>query len=788
MMKVGNPYLDDNINIKGRVDFFWTHGVMSDEVYTNVTKHCNFDSAVETPSLEAACNGALDVFHEGDIDAYNIYAPRRAHASQEDALRAFISSRKMGEISSSGAFKARNIADRVASSLSAAKTSSAVSHKAADKIRALPGQPQGVNFDQYGGYVTVDEVNGRALFYYFVQAPTSGAAEKPLLLWLSGGPGCSSLGYGAMQELGPFRVSSQDNKTLIRNLNAWNSVANVIFLESPAGVGYSYSNTSADYDLSGDQRTADDAYIFLVKWLERFPEFKNRAFYISGESYAGHYVPELAATILLHNTYNNRTIVNLKGILMHANASQEAQLKAFISSRKNSVSSTDTFKVRNIADRVAASLSTESSLSDQSSLKAADKITALPGQPQGVDFDQYGGYVTVDEENGRALFYYLVEAPSSAAEKPLVLWLNGGCSSLGYGAMQELGPFRVSEDNKTLTRNVNAWNNVANVIFLESPAGVGFSYSNTSSDYNLSGDERTADDAYVFLVKWLERFPEYKGRAFYISGESFAGHYVPELAATILLHNTYNNRTIVNLQGVLVGNPYLDANRNIKGGLDFLWTHAMMSDEVYQNVTKNCDFDNLNGTLSEPACRGALDGFHSGHVSAYNIYAPVCLRASNGAYYPSSYLPGYDPCSDYPTTAYLNDPAVQSAFHARTTKWAGCADLDWNDSPMSMLPTIKFLIEHKLPVWIFSGDFDYVCSLPGTRYTIQDLGLPVTTSWRPWTAKEEVGGYVQQYSGGFTFLSVRGAGHMVPSFQPERALTMLSYFLQGVLPPYIEQQ
>jgi carboxypeptidase C (cathepsin A) len=93
---------------------------------------------------------------------------------------------------------------------------------------------------------------------------------------------------------------------------------------------------------------------------------------------------------------------------------------------------------------------------------------------------------------------------------------------------------------------------VANVIFLESPAGVGFFYSNTSSDYNLSGDERTADDAYIFLVKWLERFPEYKDRAFYISGESFAGHYVPELAATILLQNTYNNKTIVNLQGILV--------------------------------------------------------------------------------------------------------------------------------------------------------------------------------------------------------------------------------------------
>jgi serine carboxypeptidase-like clade 2 len=112
----------------------------------------------------------------------------------------------------------------------------------------------------------------------------------------------------------------------------------------------------------------------------------------------------------------------LAALQLHANASQEAQLRAFISSRKKTDSSTDTFKVHNIADRVASSLSTVSSVSD----KEADKITGLPGQPEGVDFNQYGGYVTVNEENGRALFYYLVEAPSGAAEKPLVLWLNGG--------------------------------------------------------------------------------------------------------------------------------------------------------------------------------------------------------------------------------------------------------------------------------------------------------------------------------------------------------------------------
>jgi len=92
----------------------------------------------------------------------------------------------------------------------------------------------------------------------------------------------------------------------------------------------------------------------------------------------------------------------------------------------------------------------------------------------------------------------------------------------------------------------------ANMVFLESPAGVGFSYSNTSSDYIKSGDQRTAEDAFVFLTNWMERFPEYKGRAFYISGESYAGHYVPQLATAILSHNMNSKSNIINLRAILV--------------------------------------------------------------------------------------------------------------------------------------------------------------------------------------------------------------------------------------------
>ncbi|WVZ64550.1 hypothetical protein U9M48_014050 [Paspalum notatum var. saurae] len=474
-----------------------------------------------------------------------------------------------------------------------------------------------------------------------------------------------------------------------------------------------------------------------------------------------------------------------------ADASQEDNLREFLRSRRNNPSYKGTFKVTsNVGKhRVASSLQTMgTSDADQSAaLKAADKIAALPGQPDGVDFDQYGGYVTVDEQNGRALFYYFVEAPQDASTKPLLLWLNGGpgCSSLGYGAMQELGPFRVNSDNKTLSRNKNAWNNVANVIFLESPAGVGFSYSNTSSDYDRSGDQRTAADAYLFLVNWLERFPEYKGRPFYISGESFGGHYVPELAATILIENSYNSKTAINLRGILVGNPLLDWNMNFKGAVDYFWSHGVMSDEVFANITRYCDFDDSDGVV----CFGATDAFDAGQIDYYNIYAPICIDAANGAYYPSGYLPGgYDPCSDYYTNAYLNDPAVQNAFHARMTKWSGCTNLHWKDAPISMVPTLSWLIEKKLPVWIFSGDFDSVCPLPATRYSIHDLNLHITTPWRPWTVNMEVGGYVQQYKGGFTFATVRGAGHMVPSFQPERALILLDSFLKGVIPPYVQEQ
>ncbi|KAG8046037.1 hypothetical protein GUJ93_ZPchr0008g13065 [Zizania palustris] len=98
----------------------------------------------------------------------------------------------------------------------------------------------------YSGYVTVDAGAGRALFYWLIEAADAADPESaPLVLWLNGGPGCSSVGYGASEELGAFRINP-DGKTLFLNPYPWNKVANMLLLDSLAGVGYSYPNKTGE--------------------------------------------------------------------------------------------------------------------------------------------------------------------------------------------------------------------------------------------------------------------------------------------------------------------------------------------------------------------------------------------------------------------------------------------------------------------------------------------------------------------------------------------------------------
>ncbi|KAA3462155.1 serine carboxypeptidase-like 40 [Gossypium australe] len=432
----------------------------------------------------------------------------------------------------------------------------------------------------------------------------------------------------------------------------------------------------------------------------------------------------------------------------------------------------------------------KSRIHGQEEMKEKDRIPKLPGQPH-VRFSQYGGYVTVDKKAGRALYYYFVEAQHSKESLPLLLWLNGGpgCSSLAYGAMEEIGPFRVHSNGKTLYRNRYSWNHAANVLFLESPAGVGFSYSNTTSDYDKSGDSKTAVDNYLFLINWLERFPEYKERDFYISGESYAGHYVPQLAHTILLHNKNANTTVINLKGIIIGNAVINDETDVKGMYDFFKGHALISDETAYRISKYCNLESENNMDAESSteCNAATDEVNRDtyNIDIYNIYAPLCHDSSLTVQPKEPSVVNFDPCSDNYVYAYLNRADVQEAIHANVTEldhgWEPCSNIitTWGDSPSTVIPLLRELMASRLRVWIFSGDIDGRIPVTSTKYSIQKMNLPIKTKWHPWYLDGEVGGYTQVYKGDLTLATVRGAGHQVPSYQPKRALSLIKHFLAG---------
>ncbi|XP_015892154.3 serine carboxypeptidase 24 [Ziziphus jujuba] len=423
-----------------------------------------------------------------------------------------------------------------------------------------------------------------------------------------------------------------------------------------------------------------------------------------------------------------------------------------------------------------------------------DRISVLPGQPP-VPFNQFSGYVTVNEQDGRALFYWLTEATTFPEKKPLVLWLNGGpgCSSVAYGASEEIGPFRINRTGQSLYRNKYSWNTEANILFLESPAGVGFSYTNTSSNLKDSGDKRTAQDALVFLLRWMSRFPEYKYREFYIAGESYAGHYVPQLAKRIVDYNKANSHPILNLKGFIVGNAVTDNYYDSIGTVTFWWTHSMISDQTYQSILKHCNF---SAEEASKHCDNAVSyamNHEFGDIDQYSIYTPSCMALPNKTMQIMRLkntllrrrVTGYDPCTENYAEKYYNRPDVQKALHANTTgipyKWTACSDVllkYWTDSENSILPTYKNLIEAGLRIWVFSGDTDSVVPVTATRFSLSHLNLKIKTRWYPWYSGRQVGGWTEVYDG-LTFATVRGAGHEVPLFQPKRAFILFRSFLAG---------
>lgn len=152
-------------------------------------------------------------------------------------------------------------------------------------------------------------------------------------------------------------------------------------------------------------------------------------------------------------------------------------------------------------------------------------VTTLPGFHGRLPFHLETGYVEVDEKNGAELFYYFVEAEAGGENAPFLLWLTGG------------GPvsFVIEPYNGTLPRleiNPYSWTKVANILFVDSPVGAGFSFSRTPEGYNV-GEVSTSLQLHELLTKWLTDHPKFLANPLYIGGDSYAAKIVPLIAQKI---------------------------------------------------------------------------------------------------------------------------------------------------------------------------------------------------------------------------------------------------------------
>lgn len=137
------------------------------------------------------------------------------------------------------------------------------------------------------------------------------------------------------------------------------------------------------------------------------------------------------------------------------------------------------------------------------------------------------------------------------------------------------------------------------MLYVDSPAGVGMSYSKTPADYETN-DDRTIADLHTFLLRWLARYPEFQGRDFYVAGESYAGVYVPLLVRAVLDGNAGlgpdEAGSRINIQGYLAGNPSTDTYLDANAVPEFLVSKSLINKEIYERAVEVCGGNFVNNT------------------------------------------------------------------------------------------------------------------------------------------------------------------------------------------------
>jgi cathepsin A (carboxypeptidase C) len=285
------------------------------------------------------------------------------------------------------------------------------------------------------------------------------------------------------------------------------------------------------------------------------------------------------------------------------------------------------------------------------------------------------GYFNVESGVDKNYFFWLFESRSTPSSDPLIMWLNGGpgCSSM-LGLLTENGPCTVSADGQTTINNPYSWNNNANIMWVDQPAMVGYSYGKKGIDLDHN-ESMIAEDMYNFLQEFFKGHPEYAQNEFYVFGESYGGHYAPSIASRIFEGNNNKEGLYINLKGLGVGNgltdPLIQYRYYPQMAMNNTYNIKTVSEETYAHMVDRV-----------PKCDALIIACQN-NVSMCMVADDYCNLALTTPYYNTGLNP-YDirkPCGEsdlcYDFTnldVFLNLESTRQTLHVsdKVDKWVSC--------------------------------------------------------------------------------------------------------------------
>ncbi|OQR87877.1 serine protease family S10 [Achlya hypogyna] len=420
---------------------------------------------------------------------------------------------------------------------------------------------------------------------------------------------------------------------------------------------------------------------------------------------------------------------------------------------------------------------------------------------------QSSGYIKLPHKKDGNYFYWFFESRSSPENDPLVLWLTGGPGGSSMMALlTENGPCSVSADGTHTVPNPYSWTNNANVIWVDQPIGVGYSYG-AKGDYDHNEFD-VAHNMHAFLQGWLEAHPKFANHKFFIAGESYAGHYIPAIAAHILDTADTDGYAPIKLSGVAIGNGLTNPTVQLAHHADMLQDNSygkkLMNDHEFAayklavkkvaDLAQRCNDDNDNLACTEATARWMTDVSHPlmsvANVDPYDLRKhniAVLQKDTEGTHAPLS----PDLAANFASPAvhaFLNNKLVQQKLKVNTERVHG-----WNEIAQHVFRNfmgdfsktfdgmVANILDANVPVLIYAGDADLVCNWKGNYAWTTGLEWSGQKAFNAAPTTDFVvdgaaAGTVQT-ADKLTFARIYNAGHMVPADQPKVALEMINRFL-----------